>query len=292
MKGEQGGMERMNLRKLSNDELYKIKKQVIRLKEMKKSGAEIEELTGVNKSAVSRIWNAFLLGGLAGITPNKSGRRKGENILLTLAQEREIRRTIIEKTPDQLKMAGKLWTRQRVAEYVKQKYSVALSLQCTANYLGRWGLTCQRPTKRAYSQDDLRIKAFEAREYPAISAHAKTENAEIYWGDETGVCNTENYERGFAPEGQPSVLTVETKHEWIHMISAINNKGSVRFVVYDDTMTQQKLLDFMRRLVADSPRKVFLILDNLRVHNGKIVAAWLKKNKDEIEIFFLPPYSY
>jgi transposase len=157
--------------------------------------------------------------------------------------------------------------------------------------LSRWGLTCQRPTKRAYAQDDVRVKAFKEKEYPAIAARAKAENAEIYWGDETGVCNTENFERGYAPKGQPPVLKIETKRERANMISAINNKGSVRFMVYDDTMTQQKLLDFMRRLVADAPRKVFLILDNLRVHHGKIVAAWLADNKDKIEVFFIPPYS-
>ena len=69
------------------------------------------------------------------------------------------------------------------------------------------------------------------------------------------------------------------------------NKGSVRFMVYDGTMTQQRLLEFLRRLVNDSPRKVFLILDNLRVHHGKMVAQWLEVNKDKIEVFFLPPYS-
>jgi len=284
-------MERTNLRKLSNDALYTIKKQVIRLKEMKKSGAEIEELTGVNKSAVSRIWNAYLVEGLAGIKPKKSGRKKGKNILLNAKQEQEIRRIIIDKAPDQLKMAGMLWTRQKVSDYVKCTYGVTLSLQCVSNYLGRWGLSCQRPTRRAYSQDDVRVKSFKEKEYPAIAARAKAENADIYWGDETGVCNTENYERGYAPKGQPPVLNVETKRERVNMISAITNKGSVRFMVYDSAMTQQILLDFMRRLIADSPRKVFLILDNLRVHHGKLVTAWLEKNKDKIEVFFLPPYS-
>ena len=38
------------------------------------------------------------------------------------------------------------------------------------------------------------------------------------------------------------------------MISAITNMGSVRFMVYEVTMTQQRLLDFMRRLVMDAPR--------------------------------------
>src|SRR5690606_33840838 len=45
------------------------------------------------------------------------------------------------------------------------------------------------------------------------------------------------------------------------------------------------------RLVKDAKRKVFLILDNLRVHHAKLVKAWLAKHEDEIEVFYLPSYS-
>ena len=47
----------------------------------------------------------------------------------------------------------------------------------------------------------------------------------------------------------------------------------------------------MKRLVKDSTRKVFLILDDLRVHRAKIVTVWLEDHKDEIEVFYLPPYA-
>ena len=75
------------------------------------------------------------------------------------------------------------------------------------------------------------------------------------------------------------------------MISALSSQGKVRFMVYQDTMNQQRLIRFLERLVRSSERKVFLILDNLKVHHGKLVAAWLEKRKDKIEVFFLPPYA-
>lgn len=284
-------MEKINLRKMNNDEMYAIKKQVVRLKELGKSRREIEELTGVNESAVSRIWQAYLRAGLSGIKPKKSGRKKGSQTLLTAQESLMVRRAIVDKAPDQLKMAGCLWTRQKISEYVKREYGKALSLRCVTNYLKAWGLTCQRPTKRAYAQDDVRVADFKEREYPAIAARAKAENAEIYWGDEVGVSNTANYERGFSPKGHPPVLKVETRKEHMSMISAITNKGSVRFMVYEQAMTQQKLIDFMQRLITNASRKIFFILDNLRVHHGKIVAAWLERHKDKIEVFYLPPYS-
>ena len=44
-------------------------------------------------------------------------------------------------------------------------------------------------------------------------------------------------------------------------------------------------------VVRDTKRKVFLILDNLRIRHAKKVHLWLEKHKGEIEVFFLPAYS-
>ncbi len=75
------------------------------------------------------------------------------------------------------------------------------------------------------------------------------------------------------------------------MISAVSSQGKVRFMIYQDTMNQQRLIRFLERLVRSSERKVFLILDNLKVHHGKLVTAWLEKRNDKIEVFFLPTYA-
>lgn len=75
------------------------------------------------------------------------------------------------------------------------------------------------------------------------------------------------------------------------MISAITNTGKVRFMLYRETMIGKILIKFMSRLVKDTERKVFLILNNLLVHYGIKVAAWLEANRERIEVFFLPPYA-
>ena len=62
-------------------------------------------------------------------------------------------------------------------------------------------------------------------------------------------------------------------------------------MLYKDNMNADKLIDFMRRLARDAIHKVFLILDNLRVHHSKKVTAWLENHKAEIEVFYLPPYA-
>jgi hypothetical protein len=37
--------------------------------------------------------------------------------------------------------------------------------------------------------------------------------------------------------------------------------------------------------------KVFLILDNLKVHHGKLFKKWIADTREKIEVFYLPSYS-
>jgi transposase len=283
--------EIIDLRALNNDELHTVRKQVVRLKKKGMSGKEIEALTGVRANRASEIWSKYKEFGEKSLKPNTRGRKPGSQTLLTPEQEKEVRKIIIDKTPDQVKLSFGLWTRQAISDLVKRMYKIDLSLRSVTNYLKRWGFTCQRPTKKAYSQDDIKVNRFMKEEYPAIAKRAAVERAEIYWGDEVGVSNQEYYQRGFSLKGVTPVIRMESRQERISMISAITGRGKARFMIYDGAMHQELLIKFMRRLISDVDRKVFLILDNLRVHHGKKTQAWLDKHKDKIEVFYLPPYS-
>ena len=70
------------------------------------------------------------------------------------------------------------------------------------------------------------------------------------------------------------------------MVSAITNQGTVRFMTYEGTMNAQTMITFLKRLIKDSGRKVFLILDNLRVHHSKLIKGWLEEHSEQIELFF------
>ena len=88
-----------------------------------------------------------------------------------------------------------------------------------------------------------------------------------------------------------SKVSVFVKPHHINLISTITNQGKVRFMIYKNTMNSQTMIKFLKRLVKDADRKVFLVLDNLRVHHSYKVRDWLSEHEDQIELFFLPSYS-
>lgn len=284
-------MEKIDARRLSPATQYELRKQYIRLRKKGMSSQLAAETVGISVSRASNIWQLYRHGGWEAIKPKPRGRRHGEKRQLSAQQEKELQVLLVDKNPEQLKLSFALWTRDAVRLAIKNLYSIDLPLRTISDYLKRWGFTPQRPTKRAYEQNPKAVSQWHEEVYPKIQAKAIKEKAEIHWGDETGIQNDAYNARGFAPKGKTPIVRLTTKRSKINMISSITNRGKVRFMLYRETMTSQVLIRFLSRLIKDSDRKVFLVLDNLRVHHSKLVKAWLEKHKEQIELFFLPSYS-
>ena len=90
----------------------------------------------------------------------KRGRKVGEKRQLTLAQEKEIRNLLIGRAPGQVKISFMPWTRAAVCQLAQGKYGIAVTLRNMGEYLKRWGMACQRPTKKAYFQDNVKLNTF------------------------------------------------------------------------------------------------------------------------------------
>ncbi len=166
-----------------------------------------------------------------------------------------------------------------------------MPIRTSGEYLKRWGFTPQKPAKRAYEQNPDAVAKWMEETYPSISKEAQSQNAEIHWGDETGVRNDCQHGRGYAPKGQTPILRRKAKRFSTNMISSVTNQGKVRWMIDRETLTSQVSIRFMERLLKDSKKEVFLIVDNLQVHHSAPVKEWLEANKERLSLFYLPSYS-
>ncbi|MCP4567263.1 MAG: IS630 family transposase [FCB group bacterium] len=276
---------------LTGKELYGLRKRAVQMKKRGHTVKAVASAFGVGKSTVDKWWALYRKGGLKALKPSKRGRKTGQKRNLSPEREAELRTLIADKTPDQLKMPFALWTRRAVVELVRKRYRIKMPIRTVGEYLKRWGYTPQKPLKKAYEQNPKAVRRWLDEQYPVIRAQAKTEGAEIHWADETGLRSDSQHGRSYAPQGQTPVLRLNAKRVSANMISTVTNQGKVRFMVFDGGMNAQLLIKFFKRLLKDAKRKVFVILDNLRVHHAKIVKAWVSKHAEQIELFFLPSYS-
>ena len=252
---------------------------------------QVAKLLDVARTTVVKWCKAFEQGGYDALELGRRGRRPGEQQLLKPHQCATIANIIKDRTPDQIKMSFVLWERVAVRELIQSKYGIILALSTVSDYLKRWGMTPQRPVSRAYTQNVKAVDEWLQEKYPEIQARAKDENATIIWSDETGVINTSSSARSYAPKGMTPLIKKEGKKFGVNMISGVTNRGEVRFMIYTERMTQQVFIKFLSRLIKSFDRKLFVIVDNLKVHHGNIVKVWLEENKAHIELFFIPSYS-
>lgn len=279
-------------RKLSKEQQVDTRRRAMLLLKKGWHEREIAEAMGVHERTV-RQWKQHQRDyGTEALLRDERGRQLGDGRKLTAAQEKQVREIIADKLPEQLKLAFALWTRRAVAELLKQRFGLNLPVRTMGLYLKRWGFTPQKPIKKAYEQNPKKVQAWLEQEYPQIAASAKAEGAEIYWGDQTGVNNQPNAPRGFAPRGQTPVIKQMAKRFGSSVMSAVSNRGSARWMVYKGALDSALLIRFLERLVRSMQgRKVYLILDNLRVHHSKPVKAWLAENLTAIAVYHLPSYS-
>src|ERR671911_292413 len=247
---------------------------------------------GVHHNAVNRWVKRYRQGGWEGLAERRRGRRPGEQAALSQPQQQEVIALVRESTPDQLGLAGFLWTRDAVAELISQRYGLLLARTTVGAYLRGWGFSPQRPQHRALEQNPAAVRRWLAETYPAIGAQARREGGVVLWLDEMGIRSDAAARRSWAPGGQTPVIKRTGKRFRVNMISAVSNAGLLRFRLFTGSFTGPVFIDFLGRLLRDSGgRKVHLIVDGHPVHRAKAVSAWIGRHGDRIELHFLPGYS-
>jgi transposase len=245
---------------------------------------------GVTRQAVGNWMKAYRKDGMNGLAAKAQGRPKTGGRLQGW-QAAAIVNLITDRHPEQLKLPFVLWTREAVRTLVRRRFGVRVSLTTVGRYLGRWGFTPQKPVRRAYERNDAAVQRWLEEEYPAIRKQAKREKARIYWADEMGLRSDHQAGRSYAPRGKTPAIAGTGQRFGCNVLSAITNRGHLDFMVFKKRFTASVFIRFLRRLVRQTRRKVFIIVDRHPVHRSQKVRKWLGEHPTQIRLFFLPGYS-
>ena len=199
-----------------------------------------------------------------------------------------IQRIIDAQSPEDQGVAAPLWSRRAIGALIRKECDVVLAVRTVGEYLRRWGYTAKKPARHARRQDPVEVQEWLERTYPALKARARKERAEIHWCDETGVVADHCSGYGYARKGQRATMEVPDPHIGINMVSSITNEGTLRFMTYPGTMTGERFIVFLGRLLRSTTGKIFLVVDRLKVHQSGAVKEWVAAHADRLEVFELP----
>jgi transposase len=251
---------------------------------------EAARVFGVTRQAVGNWMRKRRQGGEEALRAGTKGRPRTGGRLKGW-QAATICRHIRDRHPEQLKLPFVLWTAGAVRQLIRRRFRIQSSVRTVQRYLKAWGFTPQKPRRRAWEQDSAAVQRWLREEYPAIKKAAKRQRARIYWGDEMGVRSDHQAGRSYGLRGHTPVVPGTGRRFGCNMVSALTNRGHLSFMVFKRRFKVSVFLQFLRRLVKQASRKVFLIIDRHPVHRSRAVQRWLAANADAIRVFYLPGYS-
>lgn len=282
--------KKRDARKLSPQSQEDLRHRVVNAVRGRMKQTKAAQVFGVSLRAVNKWVAISKRDGRRALKAQRRGRSAGGGHL-DLTQQQRIKRMVIGRMPDQLKLPFYLWTRDGVVALIEREYGVKVSATTAGRYLKAWGLTPQKPVRRAYERNDRAIQQWLKADYPALAKKAKREGATIYWGDEAGLRSDTAMGRSYAPAGQTPAIRATGKRFGCNMISAISNQGHLNFMVFQGRFVGSVFIDFLQRLLKQATRKVFLIVDGHPVHKSRAAARFAEANRDRLRLIFLPGYA-
>ena len=176
-----------------------LRRRVVKAVQAGLSQTEAARVFGVARGTINGWMQRYARGGAAALRRRRRGRPPGS--ILAPQQARAAVRLVLTRCPDQLQLPFALWTREAIQQLLADRFQVAVSVWTVGRYLKAWGLTPQKPLRRAYEQNPAAVRQWLQTEYPAIRDQARREGAEIQWLDEMGLRSEHQAGRSYGRRG-------------------------------------------------------------------------------------------
>ena len=280
--------KKLDGRKLTHEQSEYIRIQAVKaVRKNNKSPEDVIKTFGLHRANIYKWLAKYDAGGFSALKSNKA---QGPAPKLT-EKQREKLGALLLKNPLQLKFEYALWTVEMAGQLIADKFDVLYSKVQVGRLLKKLGLSRQRPIERAYQQDPVKVQEWLNKTFPAIKKEAKKQKRDIYFADEAGFHATAQYGTTWAPVGETPIIKTNGQRQKVNCISAINNKGKMRFMIFEERFTGLVFINFLKRLMHKQSNAITLIVDGHRTHFTKEVKSYLESLKGKLKIYQLPPYS-
>lgn len=279
----------MDARGLTHTTLTELRKRGVASVQDGQSPEVVAKALGISRATMYGWLARYRNGGWGALDARKRGGRKPK--LDANKAIRWVYNTVTLKNPLQLKFTFALWTAKMIGELIFRRFGIKMSKSSVCRLMAQLGLTPQRPVWRAYQQRPEEVRKWLQEEYPRIRRLAQRNKAQIFFGDEAGVRSDHHAGTTWAVKGKTPVVSSTGARFGLNLISAVSAQGEFRFMTIKGRVGATQFIEFIKRLLHNAPRMVFLIVDCHPAHKARSVKRFAESVKDRFRLFFLPPYS-
>lgn len=258
---------------------------------LRKEGWQVQDIAhafGLHPGSVSRWFTKVKREGKKSLKRTKA---KGARPKLSTSDKRKILKWL-EQPATEFGFETPLWTCKRVQQLIAKKCNINIHISNVWEWLRKWGLTNQKPERRALQADPEKQKQWLQEDWPKIRAHAKRWQAMLYFQDEAGVSLIPVMGKTWAPKGKTPQVKVTGSKGGFCVSSAVSPAGHMVFRIEREKVNARVHIQFLKQILKQHPnRKVIVIEDRAPPHTAKKVSAFVEGNRKRFALYYLPSYS-
>lgn len=155
----------------------------------------------------------------------------------------------------------------------------------------RIGARYRRIRKRPKGSPSPQLYAYKTGKLQELERQANEGLIDLYFGDESHVCTEGYVPYGWQFRGE-DIFVPSQKFLRLNIFGMIDRDNHYEGFSTTESITADKVADFLDRLSFRIRKDTFLVLDNAKIHRSKLIrglrSVWEKRG---LFLFFLPPYS-
>lgn len=250
---------------------------------------QIAQVTFYSEDTVARWLHEFNRHRLDALLPKASGGRPAKISPGYLKRLLEL----IEVDPRSLGCAFSNWTAPLLAQHLQTEIGIALDESRVRYYLHQHEYKLLRPVLTVESPDpEYESKVSKIEE---LQRQARAGEIDLYYEDEIDLALLPTITRCWCQRGHQRVIQTPRKNqkrygaELIHWVS-----GKLYWTTSDykdNALFRAVLSQLVGPTHEPQMRKIYVVIDNYRIHFAKPVLAFLQAHQGRIELVCLPTYS-
>jgi putative transposase len=239
-----------------------------------------------SRSSVYRAVKAYRAGSLEGLTDAQTCQRAGS---LTPSLRRSLL-SLLNKVPGAYGWCRTRWSCATLAAQLKVQRGIQVSTATTRRWLHQLGWVWKR-AKLVARDDDPERTVKLARIRFCIETLAR--RTALVFADELDIHLLPKVGYQWMPKGEVVEIITPGQNQKRYLAGALDHLTGKVVSCIGERKTSALFLELLKALdaaySADAYRRLYVVIDNYRIHKAKVVAQWLAGHP-RIELLFLPTY--
>jgi putative transposase len=271
------------------DATIKTRCQIILLSAKPMSVPQIAQVTFYSEDTVARYIHEFNQSRLESLLPSPKGGRPPKitpNYLKRLF-------SIIEQDPRTLGCGFSNWTAPLLAEYLRAVTGIRVDESRIRHYLHAHDYALLRPVLTVASPDP-EYESKRAR-IEDLQRQASAGEIDLYYEDEIDLALLPTITRCWCKRGHQRKIETPRKNQKRYGAGLIHWVSGKLYWATSDHKNNALFRSVLSQVLEPSEtvkrRKIYVVIDNYRIHFAKPVLALLAAHSEQIELVTLPTYS-